>query len=202
MSDAPADETTATTPPQDSNAPQAPAEAPAAPAAPESTPTTSEDASTPQEGAQEDSSSNDSTEKSTEDSSEGSEEKAAEPEVVNDANGQHVNMPDGSVVTTRSHTFPVTNTEQAQYELTHSGDQLRYPYKPGDAAYNAYSDPVIPNSHLARQVETEIASFGERVLKDVEAKISPMWEGLKGIFDGELKQAIATGGGEGKIVEP
>lgn len=124
-----------------------------------------------------------------------------QPEVVNDDSGQHVNMPDGSVVYTRHDSLPRSNAEQANFELTHSGDQLRYPYVPGDKEYSAYSDPAVPNSHLARMVETEIVSFGERVLSDPNAAVSTMWKALKGVFDGELKAAITTGEGSGKIVE-
>jgi hypothetical protein len=128
-------------------------------------------------------------------------EDAAAPQVVNDANGQHVVMPDGSKVYTRHSSLPVTNAEQAQFELTHSGDQLRYPYKPGDKEYSANSDPAIPDSHTARMVETEILSFAERVVQDASAQVSPMWNSFKGIFQSELERAIKTGVGDGKIVE-
>lgn len=127
------------------------------------------------------------------------EETPQEPVVENGPNGQTVTMPDGSVVTTRTHPFPVSNHEQENYELTHHGDQLRYPYKPGDAAYSPYSDPAVPDSRIARQIEQEIGNFGERVLQDVEAHVSPIWQGLKKVYDGELKQAIETGGGSGKV---
>lgn len=123
----------------------------------------------------------------------------AAPTVVNDDAGQHVVMPDGTEVTTRSHTYPVSNSEWENYELTHSGDQARYSFKPGDKEYSPYSDPSVPNSHLAQSVEREIQSFAERVLTDVEAKVSPMWHALQGIYQGELKQAIQTGGGSGKV---
>jgi hypothetical protein len=145
-----------------------------------------------------------SSENSDDSSSSSSDATAAEapaPEVVNDDNGQHVNMPDGSVVYTRHDSLPRSNAEQANFELTHSGDQLRYPYVPGDKEYSAYSDPAVPNSHLARMVETEIVSFGERVLSDPNAAVSTMWKALKGVFDGELKAAIQSGEGSGKIVE-
>lgn len=135
------------------------------------------------------------------DETESEPEEAPAPQVVNDENGQRVIMPDGSTVYTRHDSLPRSNAEQATFELTHSGDQLRYPYVPGDKEYNAYSDPAVPNSHLARMVETEIVSFGERVLADPKAAVSTMWNALKGVFDGELKQAIETGEGSGKIVE-
>jgi hypothetical protein len=120
---------------------------------------------------------------------------------VNDDSGQHVVLPDGTKVYTRHDAFPRSNAEQATFELTHSGDQLRYPYKPGDKEYNAYSDPAVPNSHLARMVETEIVSYAERVLDDPNAAVSTMWNALKGVFDGQLAHAIETGEGSGKIVE-
>jgi hypothetical protein len=125
----------------------------------------------------------------------------ADPQVVNDDSGQHVVLPDGTKVYTRHDAFPRSNAEQATFELTHSGDQLRYPYKPGDKEYNAYSDPAVPNSHLARMVETEIVSYAERVLDDPNAAVSTMWNALKGVFDGQLAHAIETGEGSGKIVE-
>lgn len=124
-----------------------------------------------------------------------------QPQVVNDDSGQHVVLPDGTKVYTRHDAFPRSNAEQATFELTHSGDQLRYPYKPGDKEYNAYSDPAVPNSHLARMVETEIVSYAERVLDDPNAAVSTMWNALKGVFDGQLAHAIETGEGSGKIVE-
>lgn len=151
---------------------------------------------TPQEGAQSDS------EPSTSASpSETSSDEEAQPQVVNDDNGQHVVLPDGTKVYTRHDNLPRSNAEQATFELTHSGDQLRYPYKPGDKEYNAYSDPAVPNSHLARMVETEIVSYAERVLDDPKAAVSTMWNALKGVFDGQLAHAIETGEGSGKIVE-
>jgi hypothetical protein len=179
-----------------------PAETPAEPTTTESTPETSEDASTPQEGAQADS--EDSTDDSSPaevgtDESGSTEQTSAEPEVVNDANGQHVNMPDGSVVTTRSHTLPISNAEQEVYELTHSGDQERYHYAPGDKEYNANSDPRLPNSHIAQMVEREIVSFAERIKEDAEAVVSPIWNSFVKVYEGELKQAISTGGGSGKV---
>ena len=138
------------------------------------------------------------------DPQEGQEETAepetpSEPVVENGPNGQTVTMPDGTVVTTRSHPYPVSNSEQLVYERTHEGDQERYPYVPGDREYSPYSDPAVPNSHVAQTVEREIASFGERILLDAEAKVSPMWNALKGVFEGELDQAIASGGGSGKV---
>lgn len=128
-----------------------------------------------------------------------SSETPSTPTVVNDDSGQHVVMPDGLEVTTRTHTYPVSNSEWENYELTHSGDQLRYPYKPGDKEYSPYSDPNVPNTHMAQMVEREIQSFAARVLEDAEAVVSPMWNALHGIYEGELKQAIATGGGSGKV---
>lgn len=124
---------------------------------------------------------------------------ASAPVVVNDDNGQHVVLADGSSVTTRSHAYPVSNTEWEKYELTHSGDQARYSLVPGDEHYSPYSDPSIPNSHLAQMVEREIQSFADRILHDAEAVVSPLWHGLQGVYQGELKQAIATGGGSGKV---
>lgn len=126
------------------------------------------------------------------------------PVVVNDANGQHVDIPqeDGSVRTvyTRAHNLPVTNAEQAAFELTHLGDgQLRYPYKPGDLEYSPYSDPAVSDSRLAKHVETELASFAERLQADPNAVPSPIWNSLKGIYEEELQDAIATGGGSGKV---
>lgn len=126
------------------------------------------------------------------------------PVVVNDANGQHVDVPqeDGSVKTvyTRAHNLPVTNAEQAQFELTHLGDgQLRYPYVPGDLEYSPYSDPAVPDSHQAKRIEIELASYGERVMKDPKAAPSPIWNSHKGIYDEELQEAIDTGSGTGKV---
>lgn len=123
------------------------------------------------------------------------------PVVVNDGNGQHVDMPDGTTVTTRHHTYPVSNSEWEQYEKTHSGDQARYPYVPGDHEYSPYSDPHIPNTHMARLIESEIASYGERVLQDSEAAISPIWNAVKGIYEGLVEKLIETGGSSGKVVE-
>jgi hypothetical protein len=124
---------------------------------------------------------------------------SSSPQVVNDGNGQHVVMPDGTVVVTRNHTYPVSNAEQAVYEETHSGDQLRYPWKPGDQEYSSYSDPSVPNSQASRWIETEIASYAERVLLDPDAKVSPIWEGLQPTYKSEIEDAIETGGGEGKV---
>jgi hypothetical protein len=158
-------------------------------------PTTSEDTS----GSS--SASETSASESTGSSEDSAEAPAAAPQVVNDDSGQHVVLPDGTKVYTRHDNLPRSNAEQATFELTHSGDQLRYPYKPGDKEYNAYSDPAVPNSHLARMVETEIVSYAERVLDDPKAAVSTMWNALKGVFDGELAHAIETGEGSGKIVE-
>jgi hypothetical protein len=208
-------ETTTETPvaaPAATAAPAAPVETAPAPTAPEETapglaaPTPETSAAvaadpdsadeTPQEGAQSDS------EPSTSASpSETSSDEEAQPQVVNDDSGQHVVLPDGTKVYTRHDNLPRSNAEQATFELTHSGDQLRYPYKPGDKEYNAYSDPAVPNSHLARMVETEIVSYAERVLDDPKAAVSTMWNALKGVFDGQLAHAIETGEGSGKIVE-
>lgn len=121
------------------------------------------------------------------------------PVVVNDDNGQHVVLADGTSVATRSHPYPISNTEWEKYELTHSGDQARYSLVPGDEHYSPYSDPSVPNSHLAQMVEREIQSFADRILHDAEAVVSPLWHGLQAVYQGELKQAIATGGGSGKV---
>jgi hypothetical protein len=126
-------------------------------------------------------------------------EAPADPVVVNDDNGQHVDMPDGSVVVTRQHTLPISNEEQEKYDVTHTGDQLRYLLVPGDAGYSPYSDPAVPDSHLAQRIEREILSFAERVLENSKAVVSPMWNGLKGIFTEELDKAIATGETSGKV---
>ena len=128
-------------------------------------------------------------------------EDAAGLEVVNDGNGQHVNMPDGSTVYTRSHPYPVTNTEWENYELTHSGDQLRYSLKPGDEGYSALSDPSVPNSHLAQQVTVQLASFAERVKDDPEARPSVTWDALQPGWQGALEAHAETGVSSGKIVE-
>lgn len=173
-------------------------EPPAPPAPPEETP--QEPSVAPEEEPEQDEigeGSEDPTEPT--EPAEGAEEPPAQPQVVNDASGQHVLMPDGTVVTTRTHSFPVGNAEQEQYDLTHHGDQLRYPYVPGDAAYSPYSDPAVPDSHIARRVEAEIGNFGERVLVDPEAKVSPMWEGLKVSSDAAIRSAIATGVESGKV---
>lgn len=182
--------------------------APVVPAAPEPVstpvpvaPVTSTSTSVPsvQEGAQTASSSASQTSTTeTTDSSATSEPETA-PVVVNDDNGQHVVMPDGTTVTTRQHPYPVSNSEWLVYEQTHSGDQLRYPYKPGDAEYSPYSDPVVPHTSLAQKVEAEIASFAERVLLNPKAEISNIWNDLKKVYNSELAQAISTGGGSGKI---
>jgi hypothetical protein len=168
--------------------------------------TTSEEPQDPQEGSEESASSTVSpSDTGSSDQTEESETppSSSEPTVVNDENGQHVLVPqeDGSVrtVVTRSHTLPVSNAEQAVYEQTHTGDQPRYSLVPGDAGYSAYSDPAVPNSHLAQRVETEIVSFAERVLQDSKAAISPLWNSLKGVFEGELEQAIETGVATGKV---
>ena len=154
---------------------------------------------TAQEGAQAGSEEQDGgTEESgsTEDSS-----STSEPEVVSDDNGQHVNMPDGSVVYTRAHPYPVSNSEWENYELTHSGDQLRYSLKPGDQGYSPLSDPSIPNSWLAKQVETQLASYGERVLLDQNARPSVTWDALQPGYEDALEAHAETGVGGGKIVE-
>lgn len=162
-------------------------------AAPETEPTTEgaekapEDSSEPEEGAEDTEGEN------------AEEEAPSEPEVVNDDSGQHVVMPDGTVVTTRHHSYPIGNTEQEVWEQTHSGDQLRYPFKPGDQEYSPLSDPSVPDSHLSGRIEREIQSYADRVLTDSEAKVSPMWEGLQPTYKAELESAIETGGGEGKV---
>lgn len=185
-------------------------EAPAAPApAPVETPAP-EVPETPQEGAQAGSdgeeettpvSSSDSTTSAPETSSGTSAEVEApqEPEVVNDDNGQHVNMADGTTVYTRTHPYPVTNSEWEVYERTHSGDQARYALKPGDLGYNALSDPSVPNSWLAKQIEVQLSSFAERVKTDPNARPSVTWDALQPTYQGELSDAIATGGGSGKV---
>jgi hypothetical protein len=121
------------------------------------------------------------------------------PKVENGPNGQTVTMPDGTVVTTRNHPFPVSNYEQLLYDLTHHGDQLRYPYKPGDPEYSPYSDPAVPNSHIAQSIEREIAGYGTRVLENPETEISPMWTGLKRDFDATVKSAVESGVGGGRV---
>ena len=126
-------------------------------------------------------------------------EEASGPVVSNNPDSQTVTMPDGTVVYTRQHGYPISNNELQKYELTHQGDQLRYPYVPGDQGYNPYSDPKIPNSHSAQMVERDIASYAERVLTDKNARVSPMWDAFNGIYEGELDQAIASGGGSGKV---
>lgn len=164
--------------------PQSPAEAPEeVPPAP-SAPDAPEDATEP-----------------TEDQEEGTaEEDPAKPVVNTTPDGQTVTFPDGRVVHTRFTDAPMSNTEWQQYEHTHQGDQLRYPYVPGDKEYSPYSDPSVLDSHLAQRVEREIASFAERVLEDAEAAISPMWNALHGLHESELDTAIATGGGQGKAM--
>lgn len=175
---------------------------------PEEVPETPE---TPQEGAQAGSEgmTSPTTSEDTSDSSSASETSvfestdssgtSAEPEVVNDADGQHVNLADGTTVYTRPHPYPVSNHEWQAYELTHSGDQQRYSYKPGDKEYNPLSDPSIPNSWLAKQVETQLASYGERVKVDPNARPSVTWDALQPGYQGELADAIVTGGGDGKV---
>lgn len=167
---------------------------PAPPAAPDETleheePETDEEAP---EGAGGDQETGQDSEGAT-DPTQGEEEAPAEPVVTNGPDGQTVTMPDGKVVTTRSHPYPVSNYEQEVFDLTHHGDQLRYPYVPGDPAYSAYSDPAVPNSHLAQRVTSEIAGFGERVKQDPNAAVSPMWNNLKGVEQGEIEEAIETG---------
>lgn len=121
------------------------------------------------------------------------------PVVSNNPDGQTVTFEDGTVVHTRAHGYPMTNREQEQYELTHQGDQLRYPYVPGDKEYTPYSDPSVPNSHIAQMIERDIASYAERVLTDPKARVSPQWDAFHGIYEGQLEQAIASGGGSGKV---
>jgi hypothetical protein len=143
--------------------------------------------------------------KGEQDTQEASKDASGAPEaaqgatVVNDADGQHVQMPDGSVVFTRSHPYPVSNHEWENYELTHSGDQERYSLRPGDRDYSPYSDPSVPNSHLAQMVEREIQGYGERVQSDPQTKVSAMWEGLQPVYRGQLANAIATGGGDSEV---
>lgn len=155
----------------------------AAPDTTETTPDTSEGGSEPSEGQ------DDTT----------TDETPAAPQVVNDDDGQHVVMPNGNVVVTRNHTYPVSNAEQEVFELTHSGDQERYKYVPGDKEYNAYSDPKLPNSQVAKWVEQEIISFAGRILDDPNARVSPIWDSFNQIYQGELAEAIETGGGSGKV---
>jgi hypothetical protein len=190
-------DTTDQTQPQE--APEQPAETVSEPTPATEPETTSEEPQDPQEG-----STSTSPSESSEPTEESSQETApTEPQVINDENGQRVLVPqeDGSVktVVTRTHALPVSNAEQAEYEKTHTGDQPRYSFQPGDAEYSAYSDPAVPNSHLAQRVEAEIISFAERVAQDSEAVISPLWNSLKGVFQGELEQAIKTGATTGKV---
>jgi hypothetical protein len=178
-------------------------EVPAPPATPDeptpvvttaSTTAAPETASTPASGASaEDETTTDSTTPET--------TYEAAPEVANTAEGQHVVMPDGTKVYTRHHTYPISNAEWAQYEKTHAGDQERYPYVPGDKEYSPHSDPHIPNSKLANDIEQEIASFASRVLKDPTAPVSRIWNAVRGIYDSEVDQLIRTGGSTGKVVE-
>lgn len=122
------------------------------------------------------------------------------PVVETNPSGQTVTFPDGRVVHTRSSDAPVSNGEWQAYEHTHQGDQLRYSYKPGDKEYSPYSDPSVPNSHTAQQIEREIASFAERALQNPEAEVSYMWNALRGMHEGALDRAIATGGGSDKVM--
>lgn len=134
------------------------------------------------------------------DPTEGQEEVTpAVPVVNNTADGQSVTMPDGSVVYTRSHPYPVSNSEWEDYERKHQGDQPRYPYVPGDREYSPYSDPTVPNSQLAQQIERELSSYAERVAQDPNTQVSYIWNALHGVYEGELDRAIATGGGSGKV---
>lgn len=121
------------------------------------------------------------------------------PTVVSDDSGVRVEFPDGRTVTTRQHPFPVSNSEWEKFELTHSGDQARYSYKPGDPEYSPYADPSVPNSQLAQQVEREIQGYAERVLVNPDTPVSSMWEGLQPVYQGQLEQAIATGGGDSEV---
>lgn len=164
-------------------------EPPAPPAAPDETP---QEPSEDPEGAGGDQETGQDSDEATE-AAQGEEEASTGPVVTNGPDGQTVTMPDGRVLTTRSHPYPVSNHEQEVFDLTHHGDQLRYPYVPGDPAYSPYSDPAVPNSHLAQRVESEIAGFGERVKQDPNASVSPMWDNLKGIERGEIEEAIETG---------
>ena len=132
---------------------------------------------------------------------EGTEEEApAAPVVDTSPSGQTVTFPDGRVVYTRSTDAPVSNAEWREYEKTHQGDQLRYQFVPGDKDYSPYSDPAVPNSHLARMVESEIAGYAERVALDPNTQVSYIWNALHGMHEGELDRAIATGGGSGKAM--
>jgi hypothetical protein len=135
------------------------------------------------------------------DPAEGAEEGTKnDPVVETNANGQTVTFSDGRVVHTRSSDAPVSNREWQVYERTHQGDQLRYQFKPGDREYTPYSDTTVPNSHLAQQIEREIASFAERVAQDPNAEVSYIWNALHGMHEGALDRAIATGGGSDKVM--
>lgn len=132
--------------------------------------------------------------------SEGQQEaQASVPVVEMLANSQTVTMPDGSVVTTRTHPYPISNKEWMEYERTHSGDQERYPWKPGDAQYSANADPSVPDSHAAQRVEREIQSYADRVKNEPGASISPMWDAFQPVYQGALEQAIKTGGGNSEV---
>lgn len=167
-------------PPEDPETPQSPAEAPKEADSGSTTEVFPEDVTEPSEVQEE--------------------AAPADPVVVTTKDGQTVTMPDGRVVHTRSTDAPVSNSEWQAYELTHQGDQPRYAHVPGDEAYSPYSDPAVPNSHLAQMVEREIANFAERVAQDITAEVSPIWNSLKGIYKGELDAAIATGGGSDKVM--
>lgn len=130
----------------------------------------------------------------------GQEEADAPPVVETTPAGQTVTFPDGRVVYTRSSDAPASNSEWREYERTHQGDQPRYPFVPGDREYTPYSDPNVPNSHLAQMVEREISSYAERVLQDPGAQVSYIWNALHGVHESELDTAIATGGGSGKVM--
>lgn len=175
-------------PPAQQSAPETPETAetaPEAPAEPSPTEETPEPSEVPEEGAEgrEESTGPEAVEDDTEDG----------PVVNNNPDNQTVTMPDGTVVYTRQHGLPMTNRELEQFELTHHGDQQRYAYVPGDKEYSPYSDPAVPNSHVAQMIEREIASFAERVMQDAKAVVSPTWNSFKGIFESELDQAIASG---------
>jgi hypothetical protein len=106
---------------------------------------------------------------------------------------------DGTKVYTRSHEYPIDNAEQDTWDLTHKGSAARYSLVPGDQGYSPQSDPAVVNSHLAQAVEAEILSFPARYAADPEAKVSPIWEGLRQVLQGELAQDLATGGGNSDV---
>jgi hypothetical protein len=164
--------------------------------APASTTETPDSASTAVSGA----SADDDTETTSEDSTEAP-EAAPTATVVNTADGQYVEKPDGTKVYTRHHTYPISNGEWAKYEKTHAGDQARYAYVPGDKEYDPYSDPHVPNSKTAQDITSEIASYATRVLKNPEAEVSNIWNQVRGVYDGALENFIKNGAASGKVVE-